>query len=565
MEKINLILINSVWNQYDKHYYVKRTELNGEALIAVDNIVEKKKIYLFDFFEPYSYSEDTLDWSIDPYENKTWVLYFHSLRMVSYLLNAFEMTKELIYLKKAQWFINSWIDNNPLQGKKTSTQAWRDHSVASRIITFIYFWDYYRNSEIFDEEFSKKFIDILEEHGEFIALDENYTFRHNHGIMQSRALLELSILFPNFKNSQKWFMISKERLLDHINHDITPSGVHKEHSPTYHKLVLEFFISINELLTYYQKYDSFLDDTISKMKNYLDYIAKPDGSLPIVGDSKNGEYWYNTSQKTLTDIVYPDANIAIFRNNCTTKKPLYLAFFSGFHSRTHKHADDLSFILTYDKTDYFVDSGAYGYTENDPYRKYVRSVFAHNSFSVDGKSFSLRQEQIGKAQIETYGIRNGYSYVQAIHTLFLGVKISRTLVYLKTGSIILKDDLISENDHHYFQIFNIGKDVDISKTESKMILKSKVDSSEIELIQLNPTKTYQKYNGSKDPIMGWQSNKMYEVEPITTITFEQTAKVASFLTLINLQKDGILKADFNHDILTLTFNNNSIKTILIKP
>ena len=78
------------------------------------------------------------------------------------------------------------------------------------------------------------FLNILRLHGDFTADPENYYWGHNHGIYQDRALAQLSVMFPNFEESNDWNQVANERLNLHFVEDFTDSGIHKEHSPSYH-------------------------------------------------------------------------------------------------------------------------------------------------------------------------------------------------------------------------------------------------------------------------------------------------------------------------------------------
>ena len=70
--------------------------------------------------------------------------------------------------------------------------------------------------------------------------------------------------------------------------------------------------------------------------------------------------------------------------------------------------------ISYGQTDYFVDSGKYNFVESDPFRKYIRSVFSHNTISVDNQTYNFREyDFIGNPVIEKYGIGEDYSYVKA--------------------------------------------------------------------------------------------------------------------------------------------------------
>ena len=113
------------------------------------------------------------------------------------------------------------------------------------------------------------------------------------------------------------------------------------------------------------------------------------------------------------------------------------------HSNVHKHADDLSFLLTYGKTDFFVDSGKYNYNETDAYRKYFRSSLSHNTITVDGQSYPLGNRQVNKSRIDHYKTASTYSYVTGSHDLYDGVSIQRTVIYLKKMNSFLIHDVMT--------------------------------------------------------------------------------------------------------------------------
>ena len=186
---------NDVWNSKESHVFVKRTTPTSNSVVWATDLVENNSMFIMRFWEPFVF-DGNLDWDEDPFDDWTWQFYFHSLRMVSHLLNAYEISSNITFLEKAQWFIESWMDNNPNPNDQASERAWDDHSTANRISTFIYFWNYYRNSEIFDGEFANELLNMLRKHGEFTADPDNYYWGHNHGIYQDRALLQLAGMFP---------------------------------------------------------------------------------------------------------------------------------------------------------------------------------------------------------------------------------------------------------------------------------------------------------------------------------------------------------------------------------
>jgi hypothetical protein len=529
-----------------------------------------------------------LTWKEDPYHNSTWRFYFHSLDMVSYLTNAYEKDPNEAYLQKAKWYIDSWMKTNPSKDQQASTSAWRDHSTANRVVNIIYFYNFYKKSSIFDATFNNRLMQILQQHGDFLANDQNYTATNNHGIFQDRSLIELSLLFPTMKNSTYWYNKAIDRLHKHITNDVTDSGIHKEHSPSYHLLVLKLFIDIEQFLASHQKTDSLLSSTILKMEDYLAIITPSNGKLPVMGDSGEESIYVlnslpiqsqslknvvtNKSNEDQSNIesIYPDGRIAIFQTNRKSPSPFYFLLTSAFHSKTHKHADDLSFILSSGKTDFFVDSGKYNYEENTAFRKYFRSTLAHNTLTVDGQSYSLTSPVSNRPFFENYAINNEHDYVKARHQLYSGVKIIRTAIYIKkSNSILLNDQFLSNQQHVYTQSFNVGKNVNVvRKNPNVFILNSKIENNQVELKQQSNSFSTKQVNGLVSPISGWQSTSFNSKYPITQLQFIKKAPNSSFQSIINtgstLKVESFsVKTVNNHDEYTIYFNDGSVQKVFV--
>ncbi|MED3946249.1 alginate lyase family protein [Priestia aryabhattai] len=566
----------------------KRVSSNSQTVGIADKLM-RDELYVNTIWPTYKFN-GKLTWKENPYKDDSWSFYFQSLDMVGYLTNAYEQTHSQKYLEKAQWYIESWMNANPSPTKQASRFAWKDHSTANRVVTMIQFWEQYKDSAIYDKDFENKLIEMLEKHGDFLMDDKNYSAGSNHGIFQDRSLIELALIFPDMSHSEQWYKKGMGRLITHVEGDVTKSGVHKEHSPSYHLLVLNLFKSINGFIKQFNVNEPKLKDGISKMEDYLAFIGNQSGDLPMLGDSQP-ESLYSLNPKSITsqkllyvvtkgkqgkkpgqEMVYADGGTAVFKNDLNNERPLYLLFTSAFHSTTHKHADDLSFILNYGKTDFFVDSGKYNYSYTDPYREYFKGTLAHNTVTVDKKSFPVTKDQVNKSKISSSEINKTYSYVTGSHELYKGVKVSRTLVYLKnTNSILVRDVMESNKNHTYTDIFNIGKDVDVKKSASRVFtLTSKLDQQQIELIQLTKMSTIKNYKGSASPIAGWQSLEFNKKLPITQLQFmNSNQKNAEYKFIINTNTtNGVqnytVKSTPSADIYTIVLKNGKRTSVQVK-
>ncbi|MEE2747436.1 MAG: heparinase II/III family protein, partial [Candidatus Thermoplasmatota archaeon] len=140
-----------------------------------------------------------------------------------------------------------------------------------------------------------------------------------------------------------------------------------------------------------------------------------------------------------------------------------------------------------------------------------------------------------KTAIEKYAITSNYSYVKASHTMYDGVKISRTVIFFHDGAIYFHDQIESNKQHSYSQIFNIGPNVIIDDSDpNNLILSSKIDNSSLTLTQINPISEFVTYNGSENPVRGWQSTTFNEVNPITNLNYIIDGDNIAFETIINL-------------------------------
>ena len=551
--------MNEFWDSSENHTYATRTNPSQQSVDIADRIISHDEIFLLRYWDPVVIPKSSLDWGEDPFDDWTWQFYYHSLRMVSYLVSSYEFTGEITYLKEAKWYIESWIEHNPGPRKQASERAWDDHSTANRILTFIQFWDSYRDSTIQDESFSILFLNILRLHGEFTADPDNYYWGHNHGIFQDRALLQLSVLFPNFDNSKDWNEIATERLELHIVEDFTSSGIHKEHSPSYHFLVLTLMMSVNEFYQHYELSNEKLERLIYKMQEYLAFIVKPDGTFPLVGDSglENGlrlkessivsenllEMKNRNSDDKLENycIGYTDAGVGINKLEFDNGNDIYFAIFSAFHNTVHKQSDDLSFVLSYGMTDYFVDSGKYNFDESDKYRKYVRSAFAHNTVIVDNVSYDYKDESnIDKSSLYNYHCNQTYSLFQARHEIYDGVEINRNIVVIYEKGVLIHDSIQSSQARSYSQVFQLGNNLQIQEDQfGNLNLKSTIDNTSMTMRQLEYESSFDFYTGSNEPLQGWRSEYFNQIEPINSVVYYKNGKSTDFFTIIEFDDNNL--------------------------
>lgn len=493
----------------------KRINFKKEKAEGIAELILKNNIYAFDLWDVVPYDGE-IDWKSNPYNNRSWRLYFHSLRMVGCLARAFEFKKETDYVRKAMEIISSWHINRDNSG----WDVWTDHAVANRVlnISHLYFVAF-SELEVKDKKLIK---DILYEHGHWLYDDANYT-KGNHSIMQDRALMQLALTFQ-YGESDEWYKKGFDRILNTFDEEITNEGVVVENSPAYHPYVMDLlhdFIKMQENfgksvpLLYYDRY--------SDVVNYITYMLKPSGTFPTIGDTyysnspfrylnkyNDEELLFVTSDgregviPSHVDKFYPNSGYAILRDgwllNGSLKKDTQLFFTNTNKSVVHKHADNLSFELFSNGEDLIVDPGHMGY-EKDSLSNYLKSTIAHNGLSIDNLTYDVKNTIKTEAEILNYKSEKNYSFFHAIFSPDSSVTFNRRVLFIKPNIFVFIDDvnLSRPTDYKLFtQTFNFGKTIKNIKSSSEDKISFEFNNNTLDIYQLNNVNEFVFYNSEND-------------------------------------------------------------------
>jgi hypothetical protein len=518
---------------------------------ALDNI-----IHVGSGYEPYRY-EDEIDWEVDG-KWATWYVYFQSLRVVGYLANAAEVSGNVSYADKAAEIIESWFDFHH-DNKKPPAYAWFDHSVANRCRNVMHFLRACQSlpGAHFPDLFFEKIRTMLCQHGDWLLQERNY-HPNNHGLMASMALIQLAVTFPELDDGGLWKETGISRIRERIEADLSEENVHLEQTAFYHLFFLDLILQIQEYLDA-QGVPLFQpgDNTIEEMKQYVAYMVKPNCHLPMIGDTSDaslandyGHPWiaYSLSsgeegtRPPNSSIVYPDAGVAILRDEWKTEadslNTTYIFFQSAFHSTTHKHADDLGFVLYSHGEDILVGPGVYAY-DSSKYRRYVRSAQAHNTLAADGRSYTLSSDNIGKANITTYRLEETFDFVQGSHSLYEDVTLTRGIVLIRPNTILIIDEATTETEHSIQQIWNLSPaahDLEFDGSGASFVVGE--DGVVVEIRQLGPMIGLDHYYGQEEPVRGFISPQQRQLVPVHQLEFESDGSGVVFVTQITVAGPG---------------------------
>lgn len=370
---------------------------------------------------------DNIPWCMTDYESRSWSFYIHSWDMLDNLLISYSHSREKKYLNLSLKVALEWACLFPLEkGSESSTMAWYDMAVGLRSYRLAYIIEAAEKADLLDASSRPLLWNTLIEHCEYLSHDSNIVYHNNHGYYQVMGQIAMGRRFSGTSKEMDLALHQgKQRLKYMISQQFKSDGVHVEHSPDYHRMVYETLRSM--ILS------GLIDDRkiirfSEKIERALSWFVTPQQVIANFGDSdhrslkakpKDAERRWSTEAMRYivtagkigklpeqTVKIFPESGFFIVHEPAigNSKKFLhgsYLAQIAAFHSRTHKHADDLSFIWCDKGVEILVDAGRYGYIGkaeqgsklwlegnwySDPNRVYCESTRAHNTLEFNGLS-----------------------------------------------------------------------------------------------------------------------------------------------------------------------------------
>lgn len=474
-----------------------------------------------------------IDWHSSVTNSRRWPLsfspnidYFSSERVGDIKL-AWELnrTQHFVILGKAYWYTGNeryatefteqllrWVRENPY---KTGINWMEGIEVAIRIISWVWAYHFFLGSGKFSEKGHFEFLRSIYLQTRFIEehLSDKWRINGNHLIAEAVALALMGIMFPEFKEADRWKKRGMGLLERELNAQILPDGVTWEQSTGYQKFVTDLCLLVAILMKINGlKIPEAILSKLTQMIDFLNYITKADGRIPLVGDedqgrvTRIGETAYDDARPTITvgsvllnrknslstkseeafwllgekalvkesktvlptSRLFKDSGFLVMRD-----KDKYLLFLAGpqnakYLHASHRHLDMLSFVLDAYGTCFIVDPGTYTYFGDFKWRRYFKSIKAHNTVVVDDKDpveikevFEL--SHVPYAGIQDFVTNDKFDWVIARHNGYKSVSHTRQVFFLKPEYWIIIDLLEGDGEHVYDLYFHFDHELDLRR------------------------------------------------------------------------------------------------------
>ncbi|MCT9869159.1 heparinase II/III family protein [Paenarthrobacter aurescens] len=496
-----------------------------------------------------------LAWDTLCSDDRSWGSQLHGWKFMDRPIQEFIRTGQREYL---QWCLDravSWSERYSDQ-ETDNAIVWYNMALgqrALRLAGLIYLGA--RNGVTVHE--MRSLLDAVDRHRIEFALESSFNPRTNHGYFVAIGQTVLGAALEAVPEMSGLAEEGRERLSVMIRTQFLPDGGHSEHSPEYHRMLMQSFqIAVDNGLIE----DSELTGRLRKAADLLGWMIQPNGSLVPLGDTPfvnmvDGSHPLTLSPQTnflmsrgsfgqagTTELgVFPDSGYAFVRSpqpQAETEQPAssYLAFTAAFHGRAHKHADDLNFVW-YDRgQEILVEGGRYGYGAQlpvdsplradgfyyaDPFRRFVESTMAHNTVTANGRNHDRRRAPAG----------SGLGLCEQVGEVFVlngrmdhGGWTHRRMIELKPGKSLTVTDDVQSTDavkRDYQVWFNLSGALELD-TPTSPGLSWSLDGAMGQLsLQTGPGSTVQgPVRESETPLRGWRSVEDGTREGVWSICLE---------------------------------------------
>lgn len=500
----------------------------------------------------------------------------HTHVFLSDFIEAYSKTKDIIYFNESFKIMRDWFNRYPVENKDNVEElAYHPEGTAIRLL----FWMKYYNRfyELFNNEDRLIFDKNIKNTAKLLAQEDFYAGMTNHGLFQNMGLLAYVIYDDeNFQDSDL-FQLALERMYVYVKEVFTNEGVHQEHSPSYHVLLVHNIKQILEtfkLLGFKNEKIDILEELFKGMENYTVNIVTPEFKLPNISDgtqfnlSTNNVYknlFISEQYKYITSAgqegeepsplinIFPESGYLIARNSWY-KDATYFLFLASYHMHFHKHTDDLSFLL-HKNGPIFIDAGPYSYDYKDPFTQYAYSQFAHSTLLINDRSLPRTDNKFDDVYISKYHVDNaGHTFVvEGINKRYENSEHIRKI----EGNLILEeftitDSVISDSFNQYKILFQINGELQVIHNGSIIsIFKNNTKVAELEIIEsngVNSLKNYTITNQKFPQIMGYEFPKIENIKPSKTLVIEtynelKTSEIKTIIRLNDFKIKG--NANFN--------------------
>ncbi|MBR1585769.1 MAG: alginate lyase family protein [Clostridia bacterium] len=301
-----------------------RTRETPKYLFTADDLRRNQDAHLIEDAEEvmrrtiYGYTfPGEIDWHFNPtddaaHDNEwSWSLY----RFIFWqpLARAYAKTGDERYpteaLSQLKGFLDAWPLSDFLQDEEGyikrhqyPSYPWRHIETAMRLYTaFIPCLCAFRESRAFDEVGWALYLSAVKMHADFLVTHyTNHEKSSNWLTMESGALLQTAIMFPELAGAKDWMKHGYQRVMHEMRYSFDNDGVHMERTSIYHMVAAISYFQCTRLCELNGiPVPPYAKATITRACEFILRQLKPDFSTPMIGDADRDDLLARRSDTSL--------------------------------------------------------------------------------------------------------------------------------------------------------------------------------------------------------------------------------------------------------------------------
>lgn len=422
------------------------------------------------------------------------------------LAQAWWCTHDSRYADECLKLLTTFLDANPpKQGVHWASSL----ELSFRAIAWL--WVIALVDDVMPPELRRRVVGYLAVAGRHIERHLSTWFSPNtHLTGEALGLFALGTALPQCREAASWKRSGAEILLTWVDRHVRADGSYVEQSTWYHRYTADFYLHFLVLAERAEMpVRPRLERALRGLLDYLMWVTRPDGTMPLVGDDDGGRLLFldersgHDARTPLSigaalfgrtdfaavggppsselvwllgpsglsaygDLVphppranakaFPEGGTYVVRSGWDNAASVMMinAGPHGFQNGGHAHADALSLELTVRGRPVFVDPGTFTYTMSPTWRDSFREAAAHCAVTIDGCGSAT---VAGPFQWASRAESRGEQWqVQRDTVLFAGthdgferlrppVHYTRYIAWIAPGVWIVRDDATGEGEH----------------------------------------------------------------------------------------------------------------------
>ncbi len=332
---------------------------------------------------------------------------------------------------------------------------------------------------------------------------------NNHGFFQVFGLEALCRVMPDRDICKSALPFAKENFRKIFSKRYTKEGFFAENSPGYHYHITDILRSFDTLKLAEPAEMALLELAEERKK----WLVLPDERVIPVGDGiERGKVaaFDNSETVSLGDgRLFAMGNFltsgyAIVRSLPQSGARQSMLFVNGMaFLRTHKHADDLSFVLYERDQLVFTDGGQYAYNK-DAFRRHFESTDAHNTIGLLNRVIVPKDVKLQGTLLRRFFTSGDHFVIEGKAERPGLFKQARQILYRPGHQIEIVDTLIATSEQEFVSTLLFANDITpvLTKNGFSAVLR---DGTTVDGKLTSENCTVEAKRGSSSPLLGWES------------------------------------------------------------